>query len=101
MRSNDTKNEGEYTVYINTYSKGHKSRGKAEMTATQVESKVMRDKSRKVAEAHTAGAGHRSRGAAPHSVEDGDTIIHSHCTYLTSTTAQQVVQHGSAPFGDW
>ena len=35
------KNEGEYTVYINTHSKGHKSRGMVEMTATQVESKVM------------------------------------------------------------
>ena len=33
--------EEEYTVYINTHSKGHKSRSKAEMTATQVESKVM------------------------------------------------------------
>ena len=59
-----------------------------------------RDKGRKAAEAHTAGAGRRSRGAAPHSVVDGDTIILSHCTYLTLTTAQQVVQHGSAPFGD-
>ena len=34
-------NEEEYTVYINTYSKGHKSRGWAEMTATLVESKMM------------------------------------------------------------
>ena len=34
-------NEEEYAVYINTHSKGHKSRSKAEMTATQVESKVM------------------------------------------------------------
>ena len=34
-------NEEEHTVYINTHSKGHKSRGRAEMTATQVESKVM------------------------------------------------------------
>ena len=41
LKSNDTKNEGEYTVYINTYYKGHKSRDRAEMTAKQVESKVM------------------------------------------------------------
>ena len=34
-------NEEEYTVYINTYSKGHKKQEQAEMTATQVESKVM------------------------------------------------------------
>ena len=34
-------NKDEYTVYINTHSKGHKSRSKDEMIATQVESKVM------------------------------------------------------------
>ena len=30
-------NEEEYTVYIDTYSKGHKKQEQAEMTATQVE----------------------------------------------------------------
>ena len=72
------------------------------MTATQVDMSMgWQDKGRKVAEAHTAGAGRRSRGAAPHSVVDRDTIIFPYCTYLTLTSAQQVVPHGSAPFGNW
>ena len=45
--------------------------------------------------AHTTGAGRRSRGA--HSVEDGDTIIHSHRTYLMLTFAQQAVHTALPP----
>ena len=95
-------NEEEYTVYIDTYSKGHKEQEQAEMTATQVESKVMaRSRQEGGWGTHTARAGHRSRGAAPLTVVDGDTMNFPHCTYLKSTSAQQVVRHGSAPFGNW
>ena len=45
------------------------------MTATQVESKAMARWGKKATEAHTTGAGRRSRGAAPLSAEDRNTIM--------------------------
>ena len=94
--------EEECTVCINTYSKGHKKEEQAEITATQVESKVMaRLRQEGGWGTHTAGAGRRSRGAAPLTVVDRDTITFPLCTYLKSTPARQVVRHGSAAFGNW
>ena len=74
-----------------------KSRGKLRWQQHMSRARWWRDRGRKAAEAHTAGAGRRSRGAALTS-KDGDTIIFPYSTYLMLTSARQVVQHGSAPF---
>ena len=91
------KNEGDTQFILILTLRVTKSRGRLRWQQHRSSARWWRDKGRKAAEAHTAGAGHRSRGAAL-TAEDGDTIIFPYCTYLTLTSARQVVRHGCAPF---